>query len=147
MIEERATVKAIDGNGVLVQTTKQSSCGGCQQKESCSTSVLDKYFGNKQINMQLSSDLDLSVGDTVTVGLDEAIFLRLTLLIYLLPLGILILFAVLGQQLSDHYMIAGEALTISFGVVGFAGCFYGLKYLIRQKLDPKQFNPILLNKV
>ena len=146
MIEEQATVKEIDKNSVIVQTTKQSSCGGCQQKDSCSTSVLDKYFGNKQINMKLSTDLNLSVGDTVTVGLDEAIFLRLTLLIYLLPLCVLILFAVLGQQLSDHYLIGGEALTISFGLVGFIACFYGLKYLIRQRLDPKRFNPILLNK-
>ena len=147
MIEETAVVELLEEKGVRVKTSKVSGCNSCKQNESCSTSLLSKYFGSKSIQMFLKTDELLEVGDTVKVGLDEGVFLRLTMLIYFLPLCMLIVAALIGQVISESLLISGELLTIASGIAGFIVSFYGLKYFIKHRIKPEYLNPVLLHKI
>jgi len=86
MIEENATVQDINKGVVTLQTIKSSACGGCKESDTCSTSILSKYFANKSIELNLDTDLPVKIGDYVTVGLEEQALVRLTVLIYFIPI-------------------------------------------------------------
>ncbi len=147
MIEEIATVTSTRKNTINVVTNQRSSCQQCVQTDSCSTSVLSKFFGNKSIELELQSDIQLETGDKVCLGIDEKIFLRLTGMVYIVPLVGLLLAALFGQYLSTQMGISGEILIIVFGFFGFLLCFYGLKYVISHYMDPKKINPVILKKI
>lgn len=147
MIEETATVQSADEHWVNVVTTQSSSCHQCNESETCSTSVLSKFFGNKEIKLKLHSTINLKKGDKVTIGIDEKVFVGLTCLIYLAPLVGLLLFAVLGRFVEEQFNIANELPTILFALFGFVGCYYGIKLLISNFFEPNKINPVILKKL
>ncbi len=147
MIEEIATVTSTRKNTISVVTNQRSSCQQCVQTDSCSTSVLSKFFGNKSIELKLQSDIQLEAGDKVCLGIDEKIFLRLTGMVYLLPLVGLLLAALFGQYVSTQLGVSSEILIIIFGLFGFLLCFYSLKYFIAHYMDPRKIHPVILKKL
>jgi Positive regulator of sigma E activity len=82
MIEEIATVQSVHDDWASVVTTQRPSCHNCHEVNSCGTSVLSKFFGAKQIELNIHSKLPLKQGDQVVVGMKETVFLGLTGLIY-----------------------------------------------------------------
>lgn len=147
MIEEIATVQSVHDDWASVVTTQRPSCHNCHEVNSCSTSTLSKFFGAKQIELNIHSKLPLKQGDQVVVGMKEAVFLVLTGLIYFLPLCVLFLFAIFGQYVGSAMNVESELLSIAFALSGFVGCYYLVKNLIQQFFDPKKFHPVILKKV
>ena len=130
MIEETATVQSVNDHLVQVVTTQSASCHQCNEAESCSTSVLSKFFGNK-----------------VLLGIEESVFVGLTCLIYFLPLCALLLFAILGQAIENQLNINNEMPTILLAISGFAACYYAIKTSIQRYFKPEQINPVILKKL
>jgi len=147
MIEETAIVKSVRNHWVSVLTTQSSSCHQCGEAQSCSTSVLSKFFGAKDIELKMHSTIPLKIGDQVTIGIDENVFMGLTCLIYFVPLCALFLFAVLGQYLGHQFNIDNELPIIGLAITGFAGCYYVVKVFIQHYFEPQRINPIILKKL
>lgn len=147
VIEEIAIVQSVQHHNVSVLTTHRSSCHNCNEKASCSTSILSKFFGSKEFELKMYSELPLEAGDQVVIGINENVFLRLTSLIYFVPLCALFLFAVLGQYLGDRLNLHNESLTIILAVTGFGGCYYLIKSLIQNFFEPQKINPVILKKI
>ncbi len=89
MIEEQALVTRIDGHQVFIKSMQSSACKSCIQQTSCGTALYAKALPKREIS--LFSKLDLDVGDTVLVGMEEHHLLLSSLFIYLLPLLIMLL--------------------------------------------------------
>lgn len=147
MIEEAATVKFIHEKSVKVLTTKSSACNHCNEADSCSTSILAKFFGNKEIELQLFSDIPLKIGDKVLLGIEENVFIRLTFLIYFLPLCGLFIFAVLGQFFVDQWGFNNELPVIACAITGFLSCYLAIKFYIKHYFSPEKINPVILKKL
>jgi len=147
MIEETATVHSVNAHFIRVITTKSSACHQCNEADSCSTSVLSEFFGNKEIELQLTSTLSLNAGDKVLLGIEESVFLRLTLLIYLLPLCCLFIFAMFGQGLGGYFSIDNEMPVLLSALIGFFGCYFAIKYHIKHHYNPEKINPVILKKL
>ena len=147
MIEETAIVKSVRNHWVSVLTTQSSSCHQCNEAQSCSTSVLSKFFGAKDIELKMHSTIALKTGDQVTIGIDENVFMGLTCLIYFVPLCGLFLFAVLGQYLGHQLNIDNELPTIGLAITGFAACYYLIKIFIKHYFEPQRINPVILKKL
>jgi sigma-E factor negative regulatory protein RseC len=95
MIEETAVVVKIANHQVWVESAQNSACGGCLQKASCATSAIGSVLKKKSV--PVDCDMQLKIGDQVTVAIDENLLLRASLLLYLLPL--IALFA--GAAIAD----------------------------------------------
>mgnify|MGYP003385855865 FL=1 len=147
MIEEQAIVKSVQQHWVSVLTTQSSSCHQCNEAASCSTSILSKFFGAKEIELKMYSEIPLEKGDHVLIGIGESIFIGLTALIYFVPLCALFLFALLGQYLGPQLELEGELFTIFLAITGFAACYCLIKYLIQHYLKPQTINPVILKKL
>jgi sigma-E factor negative regulatory protein RseC len=99
MLEEFATVVKIENHQVWVESGQPSSCGGCQQKSTCTTSALDSVIKKKPI--PVDSEIQLKTGDKVIVAIDESLLLRASLLLYILPLVALFT----GAGIADWLLI------------------------------------------
>lgn len=117
MIEAVGTVRAVEGDAILVEVQRRSACGSCDSQAGCGTSALGKWFSRGSSRVRLRSDLRLGAGDVVVLGLDEAALLRAALLLYLLPILALLGGAAVGAALGGA---GGDWLGVAGGVVGLA---------------------------
>ena len=147
MIEETALVKSVTGSLINVVTVQSSACHQCNESTTCSTSVLSKFFGNKEVELQLESELTLETGDQVMLGIEEKMLLSLTMLMYFMPLCSLFLFALLGSFIETYFALETEFLSIVMGVSGLVGGYFSIRVLIEKYLDPKNIKPIILKKL
>ena len=115
MIEENAIVAKIEHNQVWVESKPKQGCGGCLQKSSCSTSVLDKFI--KKRSIAVDCDIEIKAGDEVVIGISEGVLIKASLLLYMLPLLVMVLcgavaeaFLPSGYEYAD-LAIAGAAIS------------------------------------
>jgi len=147
MIEESAEVRAVNGNTIDVVTVKSSACNQCDESAHCSTSVLSKFFGNKEIELQLKSDIPLKPGDQVLIGIEERVLIILTTLVYFVPLCGLFVFALLGGFMESYWQLETELLSIILGMAGLIAGYFGIRVLMEKKINSKNIKPVILKKL
>tara|TARA_R110000737_G_scaffold298125_1_gene304962 strand:+ start:1328 stop:1804 length:477 start_codon:yes stop_codon:yes gene_type:complete len=142
MIEEQATVVAIEHDNVTVTSLIKSACGGCQQLDNCGSGQVAKAFPQKQLSLTLKSSLALEVGDNVVLGLNESALLQSAWQVYLWPLLGLLFASWFGQWLVNNGTLSHEFFAIVFGIIGgFCGFTLAKRQQIKSaacaKLAPK----------
>jgi sigma-E factor negative regulatory protein RseC len=125
MIEEQATVVAIEDDHVTVTSTIKSACGSCQQVDNCGSGQVAKAFPQKKLTLTVQSSMALELGDNVVLGLNESALLQSAWQVYLWPLLGLLLASWFGQWLVLNAIVVHEVFAILFGVFG-AYCGFSL---------------------
>ena len=141
MIEEYATVVSVVDGRVLIESERSSACGQCQAKQSCGQKAISEWAASKMTQLEIDNPASILVktGDRVVVGIDEGSFLKVSALMYLLPLLLMVLLGGLAE-----YLEYAEVTIILTSFVGLLVGFFGVK-LWSQRLDNRsQFNPVLL---
>lgn len=138
MIEEEAYVTEVADGSVWVEKASRSACSGCAQ--SCPSAIAGELFGKKSLSLQIFSNLPLSRGDKVLIGVSEDVLALGSILVYLLPLLCLIGGAMLGKFLQDS-----DAASATGGILGLAFCYAGLKFL--RVFDRADYRPVILRKI
>jgi len=118
MLEESAIVVKIEHGTVWVVGTQSNACAGCTQKTSCSSTALANVLKKKPI--PVDSELALTIGDTVTVAIDERDLLRAAFLMYLLPLCALFIGAGIADSLVSDSTPYGDVWVAGGALTGFA---------------------------
>jgi sigma-E factor negative regulatory protein RseC len=118
VIEEAGTVVAIDGPYAEVQTERRSVCGGCSANGACGTSLLERFFGHRSIQVRALNTADARVGERVILGISEQGLLTASFAVYLIPVAGLVAGAVLGESMLGT-LAQGRYADVS-GLVGAA---------------------------
>ncbi len=135
MIEESAVVVKIENHQVWVESGSNSACGGCLQKASCTTNALGSVLKKKSV--PVDNDIQLKIGDQVTVAIDESLLLRASLLLYLAPLialftgaGIADWLVADNAQYADLWIAASAVLSflVSLWIINKAQSLLILSY-------------------
>lgn len=100
MIEERGVITAVLGRYAQVRTERKSACGQCAVNGACGTSLLERLFGRRQVELTALNTPGAQVGDLVCVGISEAGLLRAAIVAYLVPILALIVGAGIGEHLG-----------------------------------------------
>lgn len=119
MIEEIATVSAVYDGEVEVVCFSKSACGQCKQNSHCGTGIVSKALPGKDHRFTIVTDLPLTVGEQVRIGIPEHNLITSAMLVYLFPLLLLLAGALLasaGFGLGDGGTITGAILG---GLLGF----------------------------
>lgn len=96
MLETRAVVVEIDGQHALVQADQANGCGQCEGK-GCGVGKLSRLFCSKPRQFQVNNPINAGVGDEVIVSVVEGAVMRGIGLVYLMPLALLVMGAMLGS--------------------------------------------------
>ena len=152
MIEEEATVVAVEGEYALLQTQRQSACQSCSVKKGCGTSVLSKVVGQRSSQIKVSNTLNVSVGDHVVLGIKENALVQGSLLVYALPLVFMLVFAVVAEVWLSSIGISNELLIILFAVLGFVTSIFVIRFGLfrtglKQQIQPKMLRIVQQNSV
>ena len=122
MLETRATVVQIKGQFALVQAIRPNGCEQCNG-QGCGTGKLSQLFCSKPRRFQVDNLIHASVGDDVVISVAEGAVLRGIGLVYLLPLLLLVIGAMLGSAYveqsdqSDGYASIGALFGLVSGFV------------------------------
>jgi sigma-E factor negative regulatory protein RseC len=142
MIEEMGLVKKVDAPYVWVETQIKTTCGSCQAKSNCGTSVIAKIFNPKAELLRLKSPIDLSVGQQVKLGIPEETLVSVSALVYLFPLCIFMVTIVATQSIFSLH----ELISLVFGVSTALLSFWWVsRYSKSQKTS--SFSPIIMGAV
>lgn len=147
MIEENAHVVAIEGDVVWVETYRKSTCGSCSAKNSCGSSILDRFVGQRSNRMAVSLIEGIKEGDDVVLGLDESSLLRGSFAVYMLPLLSMLLMAATAQALLSDGWMTSEAASILGGITGLGVGLFWLKAYAKRALIDGRFRPVVLRRV
>ncbi|MBF0255507.1 MAG: SoxR reducing system RseC family protein [Gammaproteobacteria bacterium] len=121
MLEENATVIAVEGGHIWVETQARSACAHCGT-DSCSTSVIAKLFNVRRNRLKLANSLGARAGQVVVIGIPDEILVAASLRAYLLPLVGLLAAAFLAEALGLDEMLqvllAGLGLLAGLALMG-----------------------------
>lgn len=120
MLQKRAVVIEIHKKYALVQAIQANGCEQCAGK-GCGSSKLAQLFCSKPRLFQVDNQINASIGDQVIISIADGAVLRGIGLVYMLPLLLLLVGAVLGNTLvsqaeqRDGYAAIGALLGLAIG--------------------------------
>ncbi|MGI5308608.1 SoxR reducing system RseC family protein [Rheinheimera sp. WS51] len=118
MIEQLASVVAVDTSGVWLTTTPVSSCNACNVSDDCGTGIVAKTLTPRQHRFFVSTSLSLLPGEQVKIAVSEQNLLQAAFVVYLLPLVLMLLSALYvsnGLQLTEGWVMLAALLGASIG--------------------------------
>lgn len=140
MIEEQGRVVAVESGAVWVETLRKSTCSSCSVKAGCGQGLLDQIgVSGRRGYVRALSNLHLSVGDAVIIGVREDLLVRGSLLVYLLPLLGLFFAAVLADQLGLR-----EPWVILSALFGFLLACCAVRWRSRLTAGDPALQPVVL---
>ncbi|MCB1755022.1 MAG: SoxR reducing system RseC family protein [Gammaproteobacteria bacterium] len=117
MLIEDARVVHSNGNRLWAETRGQSACSSCNQT-ACSSSVLSGLIKPGLTRIELENTLGAKPGDTIVIGIEDGVLVRLAVLAYLWPLVSMIGIAILARVSG-----VGEAGQVVAAISGLLGGF------------------------
>ena len=146
MIEETATVVAVEGEYALLQTQRQSACQSCSVKAGCGTSVVSQVVGQRSSQLKVENTLDVKVGDELVIGLLENSLVKGSLLIYALPILLMLSAGLLGDYLAQNYHYNRDLLGAGFALTGLILSLPLVRWGINRTALKQQMQPHMIRK-
>jgi len=116
MMEETGTVVELrPGGTAMVLCRKGSACGHCSAADKCE---MGRDSGERLVETR--NQVGADVGDQVRISISSRTFLKSSFLVYIVPLIVLVIGAVLGGQLSAWIGkdLDPNLLSAAFGIAG-----------------------------
>ncbi|WP_214000446.1 SoxR reducing system RseC family protein [Arsukibacterium sp.] len=136
MIEQIATVLAVESDGVWLGTTPVTTCNACHASDDCGTGIVAKTMTPRQNRFFVKTALPLLPGEQVKVATAGQQLVIAALLVYLLPLVLMIIAALLvhlGWQAAENWVMLAAAVGAVAGLL--IARYYGAKMAHQQQLS------------
>ncbi len=132
MLETRAIVVSLDGNDALVESLQGGGCGNCDSENGCGSGKLSQLFCSEPRRFRVRNEANAQVGSMVQIALADGLLMRSALLVYLLPLMLLLVGAVVGAGLIND----GQDKDFYSALGGLTGLIAG--FVIARKLSMRR---------
>jgi sigma-E factor negative regulatory protein RseC len=141
MIEETATVVAVEGDYVWVETQVKTTCNSCKASESCPSSTIAKAFSPKPEHIHLQVPCSLVVGQQVKIGISENALLHASTMVYILPLVLFMLCAALIQFILPSLH---ELLNLGLSSLVALASYWWVSAQSKLDANRRKFAPVFL---
>jgi len=125
MPTEEGVIQKISQEKAVVRIEKSSCCASCDSRGGC------QVFSDKEVVVEVKNDLQGKVGDRVVLSVPARSLLKLSLLVYFLPVVGLIIGAYAGGRWAQSLNLPDTPISIIGGVLAMAITFYVLKKIDR----------------
>lgn len=141
-LTKTGVVKAVHGRIALVVTKLEPECESCKAKHACSS------FGGAGTNMEVRArnPVGAQVGDVVTISIGSSSFLKLTFLVYMVPILALSGCALCGYWLAVLFTANKDLLVGGSGAFGLFGSFFWLKKKANKLSARQDFVPEITSR-
>ncbi|WP_100643311.1 SoxR reducing system RseC family protein [Alteromonas facilis] len=146
MVEEMGEVVAVDNGWITVQTQIKSTCNACHANDDCGTGIVARALAPKVEALRFKTDLPVSVGSRVRLGIQEDALLSASFMLYMLPLIILIISVMLFSHLLPMFQLEHEGWVLLATVLTCLFSFSRLSRHLKQR-EQQHYQPQLLGVV
>lgn len=135
MITEQGVIEKIHDNKAVIRIQKGSACAHCESRGACLVT------SNKEALLEVKNDLQAHVGDQVELSVPERALVKLSLLVYLLPIIALVIGAFAGGAWAESIRIDPTLASILGGAFAMGVVFYVLKWFNRLAEIKRGYHP------
>jgi sigma-E factor negative regulatory protein RseC len=125
MLTEQGVIEKAFPKKALVRIQKSSCCAQCDSRGAC------QVLSDREMLIEVANDLQAKAGDQVEISVPARSLLKLSMLIYLLPILALILGAYAGGALAPFYRLSSNLASVLGGMIALGVTFFGLIILDR----------------
>lgn len=135
MVTEQGIIEEDTGQKALVRIKKSSACATCESRGNC------EVASGKSMVVEVPNDLGGGVGDHVELSVPSGAFLKLSLLVYVLPVVALIAGAFAGGMCAPFLHMTPTLASVIGGFLVMGVTFYALKRFDRSLRARSEFRP------
>ena len=139
MATEHGIVIRTDSAGAWVKTTKSGACEGCSARGSCH-SLSD--HGEMEVNAL--NEAGAKVGDRIVLSFETGPLLKATFLLYVFPILLLIIGAVIGQETAAYFQFNPSGFSAAVGFTFFFLAVLVIKIRANKLAQKKEYRPKII---
>jgi sigma-E factor negative regulatory protein RseC len=140
-MEELGVVTELKANGLAsVRPARSEACGSCSCEGACQV-----LGGGGERKITAINRAGATVGDQVLLSIASGSFLKVSFVVYLLPILALVAGAILGQKYSAHLWPGGNPETVSVltGLFCLVVSFFGIRRFNSQVSQNQTYYPVI----
>ncbi|MDO9265096.1 MAG: SoxR reducing system RseC family protein [Desulfosalsimonadaceae bacterium] len=137
-IEEGVIIK-VNGTTAVLRTRQKTACESCSERKHCHTSGNDKEMEVEAINT-----VNAQVGDRVVVSFDSGRLFLLAFFLYVFPIILMIIGALIGERVAAAYGGNPSAYSALFGFGFFFVSMGIVKWKDHQARKTGKFRPEII---
>ncbi|MBC2703760.1 SoxR reducing system RseC family protein [Desulfobacula sp.] len=141
MITENGIVTKANQSVAWIKTTRSGACESCSSQKSCGTAN-----NQKEITVDVKNTLNVEKGDHVVIGLETKPMLFLTFFLYVFPIILLIIGAVIGNSLAPSLQMDPSFASMISGFLFFGFSFYIIRKKNNSLSKKEAYKPFLVRK-
>ncbi len=123
-ITERGIIERVKADMATIRVMRHSACEHCDSKGACD------IFEGKEVFIDIPNTLNAKIGDEVEISVTGGSLLKLSIMVYFLPVLALVLGAFLGGRIGPHMGLSAPLASILAG-----GAAMGITFLLLRLLD------------
>ena len=138
MERELGTVQQASRLTATIRIQKSSHCASCASRDKCQT------LNDKDMLIEVTNDIQAKEGDQVEITLPTRSLLKLSLLVYLMPIVLLILGAYIGGEWAQSSHRDPTLPSVIGGMGAMVLSFLILKGFDRKLRGKRKYSPRML---
>ncbi len=109
----------LEGATARVEVSRNAMCDGCHQQSNCNIKMLDS---GRDTTAVVRNPMGARPGDKVEIAIDEAVLMRGSMVLYILPLVFMLLALLLAMALKDriNFGMGEDMLALLAALAGLA---------------------------
>ncbi len=135
MVTEEGVIEKIFHQKAVIRIQKSSACAHCDSRGAC------QVISDKEMLIEIANDLQAKVGDHVEISVKESSLVKLSLLVFFLPIVALVVGAYAGGALADSLDIDSTLSSVLGGALAMGITFFALRRLERAIKDKAEYHP------
>ena len=136
MATEQGIVIKTDSSAAWVKTIKSGACKGCSARGSCHSAGSSNEMEVKAIN-----EAGAKVGDRIVLSLESSSLLKVTFLLYVFPILLLIIGAVIGQEIAPYLDLYPSGFSAIMGFSFFVAAVLIIKSKANKLAEKNEYRP------
>jgi sigma-E factor negative regulatory protein RseC len=142
MATEQGVVIKTDAGATWVKTTKTGACEGCSAKGSCHASGT-----GEEMEVEVINEVGAKAGDRIILSFETGSLLKATFLLYMFPILLLLLGAVIGQETASFFGFSSSGFSAVTGFSFFGAALLIVKIKANQLAKKKEYRPQIIKIV
>jgi len=135
MLTEEGVIEKIVRQNALIRIQKSSACAHCDSRGAC------QVISDKEMLIEIANELQAKVGDHVEFSFKESSLVKLSLLVFFLPIVALVVGAYAGGSLADFFNIESNLSSVLGGALAIGITFFALRRLELTAKDKAEYHP------
>lgn len=136
MATEQGIVTKTDSSAAWVKTVKSSACEGCSARGSCHSLGSSDAMEVKAIN-----EVGAKVGDRIVLSLETSSLLKASFLLYVFPILLLIIGALIGQEIAPYIDFNPSGFSAIMGFSFFFAAVLIIKAKANKMAEKNEYRP------